>query len=213
MKTLTNDLEDSEQIEWFADFVSRLPQERIKQSLITILLEVRENNRKKGYDTLTGLLNRDFLEENLPYIIARAERGHRSVLLFIDLDRFKAVNDKFGHFAGNSTIKGIAEFLKSKLRPEDILVRFGGDEFVAVVAGGLEQAKIAVARIVQEFQKTVFSIHFNVGLSIGMVPIQRRACPQGLMMQADKAMYRAKKFGGNQFRICYGGAAPRAAEG
>src|SRR5262249_41883295 len=91
-------------------------------------------SRQVQHDPLTGLPNRSLLPERLHYCLTAASRRRHSVaVLFLDLDRFKKVNDTFGHPAGDQLLSDIAERMRSCLRDEDMVARLGGDEFVVIL--------------------------------------------------------------------------------
>jgi len=160
------------------------------------------------HDALTGLPNRLLLLSRLEHATEQIQRhGGLGAVLFIDLDRFKIVNDSLGHPAGDELLKGVAERLRGRLRESDTLARLGGDEFVAVLeeVGGAEQAG-AVAQGLIERLSEPFNIagghEVYVGLSIGisLFPLDGR-CAQDLIQQADAALYAAKEGGRGTFRF------------
>jgi len=159
------------------------------------------------FDELTGLPNRSLFNQRLSHALARARRaGEPLAILFIDLDRFKNVNDTLGHAAGDRVLQEIAQRLLNCLREVDTVSRLGGDEFVVLVERPPRAADIAdvaqkildaVARPLQ-----IESQEFHLTASIGI-----STCPgdsddlQGLMKNADIAMYRAKEQGKNNFQF------------
>ena len=167
----------------------------------------RHLERKAHYDALTGLPNRSLLHDRLHQAIQRAQRQGRLVAVqFVDLDRFKHINDTFGHATGDRILIEAARRLRGCLRATDTVARLGGDEFV-LVQEDLEHADMAeqVARKVLD----TFSAHFpvghhdlcvNVSLGIALYPVDGIA-PDALLMRADLAMYRAKEAGRNSFRF------------
>ncbi|GIX27977.1 MAG: hypothetical protein KatS3mg123_1858 [Burkholderiales bacterium] len=149
------------------------------------------------YDSLTGLPNRALLLDRLKQALAAAERrGDRVALLFLDLNRFKEINDTQGHATGDDVLLEVARRLKATLRQEETVARIGGDEFL-VVAPGTDQA--GAVRIAERLQQAL--VHplvlrgqaFSVGASIGIAfyPDDGR-CPDELLKNTDIAMYRAK---------------------
>jgi len=156
------------------------------------------------HDSLTGVPNRLFLEENIKRAVARAKRGHESAILLIDLDNFKLVNDTLGHHAGDKLLLSIAGLLKNNLRSEDLLARLGGDEFAVLMEGATAEDAMVVAeklrRLVDENELCLvfYKYCFNVSLSIGITMIDGTIPPHKLLSLADTALYRAKEEGRNK---------------
>ncbi len=158
-------------------------------------------------DPLTGLANRRFLHENEKHLIAGAKRsGNQMAVLAIDLDEFKAVNDRYGHAAGDEVLVASAERMKQLLRESDVIARFGGDEFV-IVLGQVDDAAAAreVARRVVESLGQPMPLAGGgtayIGASVGIA-----MCCAGketldeLLKKADAALYAAKRDGKHTYR-------------
>ena len=147
-----------------------------------------------GHDELTGLPNRRLLWEHLDLALASLERGGRSLaLLLCDLDRFKAVNDTFGHAAGDDLLRQVGRRLQAIVRPQDVLARYGGDEFV-VLCGDLSAAD-AVA-LVERLRAAVADAFVldggtqaHIGISIGLAVAHHRVAADELLREADEALY------------------------
>jgi len=154
------------------------------------------------HDTLTGLLNRRSLEDLLNRTIARAKRGAKSSLLYMDLDNFKDVNDTVGHSAGDEVLINLTNLIKAKLRTEDTVFRLGGDEFAVLLEGmDSREALTAAERLRLVVEKHPFEQGgrlFPMSLSIGLIEIEGTLTTGELLSQADAAMYRAKAQGKNQ---------------
>lgn len=154
-------------------------------------------------DQLTGLPNRRSLIERLPAALAAAERnGHRLAVLFIDLDRFKNVNDARGHMFGDALLVGITARLPKALRAYDVLLRHGGDEFVVLLTGLANKAEAEdVARRLLELIQTPLAVEdseMRVSASIGVALFPDHGKDaDSLLRCADIAMYEAKGGGGN----------------
>jgi diguanylate cyclase (GGDEF)-like protein len=152
-------------------------------------------------DPLTGLANRRGFERALARMRADAHRGGSFALLHIDLDYFKAVNDTYGHAAGDEILSGVAACIRAELRSQDVTARIGGDEFVVLVAGVKEPEivqKLAdriIARI--EGYAATSDAAARVSASIGAVLSRRDPVPDAdaLMAEADGALYAAKRAG------------------
>jgi diguanylate cyclase (GGDEF)-like protein len=154
------------------------------------------------HDALTGLPNRTMLADRLGQALARgSRRGLSTALLIVDLDGFKAVNDRFGHPQGDEVLRTVATRLRDTVRVEDTVVRLGGDEF-AVVAGDLgrpEDAATIAEKLVDATQRPVAmgSATALLGASVGISLAPGDASNGDAMMQnADMALYRVKRDGG-----------------
>ena len=158
------------------------------------------------HDTLTGLPNRNLFNDRLGQAIAEVRRGrNRVALLYIDLDRFKNVNDTLGHPAGDELIRQVAERLAAVVRETDTVARLGGDEFVVIQTGvkSRRDPEILAERIMETIQKP-FLLHADqafVGSSIGiaLAPDSTRDGRE-LLRMADIALYQAKS--GGKGRLC-----------
>jgi diguanylate cyclase (GGDEF)-like protein/PAS domain S-box-containing protein len=167
--------------------------------------EVRGMARQMSYqathDALTGLVNRREFERRLQEAVDTAHRGDGAhVLCYLDLDRFKAINDTSGHVAGDAMLRECAKILRDAVRDSDTVARIGGDEFGMLLVGcPLEKARqIAddVCRSVNEFRFVWKDKIFNVGISIGLVEIARDSgTTEELLAAADSACYVAKRQG------------------
>jgi diguanylate cyclase (GGDEF)-like protein len=150
-------------------------------------------------DPLTGLLNRRSLTEHLEHAVVRAARhGEQLALLFLDMDRFKAINDTLGHDAGDELLRQVAERLTSAVRGSDIVARLGGDEFVVLMEGlpcytaAAEVAKKIVKATALPFNIGTQNVKTSVSVGISLFP-QDGANTHTLMRSADLAMYQAKQ--------------------
>ena len=160
-----------------------------------------------NYDTLTGLPNRTLLGERLAHAMIRARRhGSKVAVLFLDLDRFKHVNDSMGHAAGDRLLKAAAARIQATVRDSDTVARLGGDEFTVVIEdlGDANQAERVALKLLDAFVapldidgRTEVVISPSIGISIypdhGQVPTD-------LLKYADTAMYQAKEKGRNTFQ-------------
>lgn len=162
-------------------------------------------------DELTGLYNQRFLDVALNNEIARAHRYASPVtVLFIDLDRFKSVNDTFGHIVGSAVLKAASRLLKTCMRDADQLLRYGGDEFVAILPNTNEEGSLIVAeRIRESFDQHRFdvseetqipsahSLHCTTSIGLASYPAATTD-PRELVQLADNAMYESKRAGKNR---------------
>jgi diguanylate cyclase (GGDEF)-like protein len=155
--------------------------------------------RQAFTDPLTGLGNRALLLDRLEHRLARAHRGGRKVtVLFIDLDRFKLVNDSLGHIVGDQLLASVAERLRRCVRDGDVCARLGGDEFAVLLADGADPDAVS-RRMIDELQcRFVISGHeVFIGVSIGIATGREEA--ETMLRNADVAMYHAKRAGTGRF--------------
>lgn len=176
---------------------------------------VREEKRKASetiqhmayHDTLTNLYNRYEFERRLHSALEDAQLHNNTyMLLYMDLDQFKIVNDTAGHIAGDELLRQVAELMRNHVRAGDTLARLGGDEFGLLLSGcGREKAmEIAqtLAQAISEFRFVWQDNTFTVGVSIGMSPIDAESHSiTELMSNADIACYQAKEQGRNRINI------------
>lgn len=159
------------------------------------------------YDQLTGLPNRALLADRLQLALARAQREQLQLaLLFLDLDKFKQVNDTLGHGAGDLLLQLVAERIQQCLRAMDTVARFAGDEFVVLLEDvhSPDHAPMVAEKIRLALNQP-FDIHGHSrsvvpSIGIALYP-QHAADSQQLLNKADKAMYMAKKGGGNRYQL------------
>lgn len=159
------------------------------------------------HDPLTGLANRLLLTDRGEQAIHRADRAGRSLaVMFIDLDRFKSINDSLGHDIGDEVLMSVTRRLSAVLRDDDTLSRFGGDEFVCLLPDIADRrdAGLVAQKLLSALEQPVevAGHQFKVGASIGIsaYPSDGRNFDD-LIVQADRAMLRAKQAGGNLYRF------------
>ena len=158
-------------------------------------------------DSLTGLPNRATFLERLNLEFARAKRsGTQFAVLYLDLDRFKDINDTLGHPVGDMLLRAVSDRLKDCLRETDMVARFGGDEFAVLQVDIADNAAVeALASKIGKVVARPYTIGSNqvaTTASIGVVPYRGDvAGTDAMMMKADLALYRAKNEGRNQFRF------------
>ena len=160
-----------------------------------------ELSRRALHDQLTGLPNRALLLDRLQHALDATARSDSTVaVLFMDLDRFKLLNDSMGHHAGDELLGAVAARLQASVRPGDTVARFGGDEFVVLcpeVSGPL-QAEVIAERVLAGLEAPfdIGGAEVYAGASIGVsLPGDDSADPASLVRDADAAMYRAKDLG------------------
>ena len=183
--------------------------------LLAICRDVTEKRKleeqlahQAAHDSLTNLINRREFERRLQRVLASATVSEeRHVLCFLDLDKFKIINDTCGHIAGDELLRQIATLLEGQMRSRDTLARLGGDEFgVLMEHCTLDQAATFAEKIRVTIAKFVFhwrSHHFSLGVSIGLVPIQSGSSISDVLNLADAACYAAKRGGRNRLHISH----------
>ena len=172
-------------------------QARIEEATAQLAFQAR-------HDALTGLINRREFEHRLEKALTGVQAGgDECCILFIDLDRFKPVNDTCGHLAGDELLRQIAQLFQGRLREEDTLGRLGGDEFGIILANCSNQRARQVAEDICGLAGAYRFIWqdkvFSIGASIGLTPIHRRVRTiTEILAASDSACYRAKESGRNQ---------------
>ncbi|MFZ6757064.1 DUF484 family protein [Undibacterium sp. Ji50W] len=195
------------------DFIERLG------SIIAICLENVINNERLTYigmtDPLTNVSNRRYVEQRALEEIGRARRQRYSIAcMYLDIDFFKQINDRYGHEGGDDVLKEVARRIKAELRLSDTLGRFGGEEFVVVLVNtNLHDAILVAERIRKSIADQVFTLTAadtcQATISIGLTTIDEKSnqdnasvVARDMLQRADRALYQAKNSGRNQVR-CY----------
>jgi two-component system, cell cycle response regulator len=187
----------------------QLRNKRLLDTLQRVRSERDLLRRDAQIDALTGLLNRRSLEnEANERWLARDRFG----ILFMDLDHFKSVNDRFGHEIGDRVLMAVANVLRAGLRPGDVIARFGGEEFVALIAGaGPESARLVGERLRRHIEEMP-PMHRGprrITISVGATvfdPQRSEEAPPEILRRADVALYAAKHGGRNRVVLMPAGA-------
>ncbi|TAK50001.1 MAG: diguanylate cyclase [Xanthobacteraceae bacterium] len=163
------------------------------------------HKRAASVDPLTGLLNRRGFAEATARMSEREARAERSVTVMIfDLDHFKSVNDRFGHFVGDDVLKLFASVLSSNLRITDLVGRVGGEEFAAMLPCSLDEGLIAAERVRQAYAECgarVEDVNLETTVSVGLAGGAAGLPLDVLLASADSALYRAKRAGRNRCEV------------
>ncbi|MBN2073192.1 MAG: EAL domain-containing protein [Actinobacteria bacterium] len=186
------------------DEISRLADE------INIMLDLKSKHESvlahyASHDILTGVANRRLFDMELKRAIAKASRGGRSFLIFMDIDNFKVINDSYGHAFGDKVLIAISHLARENIRKEDMIARFGGDEFLVLIEhDDLEKAKATAERlrkIINGFNINSKNKKIGFTVSMGLTQVDQDDSPDLVLSKADKAMYRAKEMGKNRLAI------------
>lgn len=171
------------------------------------LAMAQQISHQATHDTLTGLPNRTILSDRLAQVIASARRrGQSAAVLFIDLDGFKKVNDALGHAAGDLLLCEVAKRLSSRVRAEDTVARWGGDEFVILIRRLNDESSVIgfshqiIALLEQPFDLDGQEAFISASIGISLFPRDGLGADQ-LLLRADAAMYRAKNDGGHGLSV------------
>jgi diguanylate cyclase (GGDEF)-like protein len=192
----------------FAKNLLFLLAQRIRASNVTLSESARlqsQLERDALFDPLTGLNNRRWLEARLPRLIKRYQYSGQSLsVLMIDVDHFKRLNDTYGHLAGDIVLSALGQALLEHLRPTDLSVRYGGEEFVVILpSADLAGARIAAERLRRAVKTTPIVTHQgatlpSVTISIGIAQLSGDEDAASVLARADVALYRAKNLGRNR---------------
>jgi diguanylate cyclase (GGDEF)-like protein len=168
------------------------------------LIETRENSLRDG---LTGCFNRAHAMETLNAELRRAQRGKTPLsMIMFDVDKFKAVNDSYGHLAGDQLLAEVGKRLAEQLRTSDVKCRYGGDEFLLILpdtpAGGARQVAESLRYELSRISLPAGDAEVTMTVSVGVVTAAKNELDaQALISRADKALYRAKHAGRNRVYV------------
>lgn len=168
-------------------------------------LELKRANAKitelTRTDPLTQLANRRYFDERIKEMVSLARRKYQPLsLLMTDIDKFKRVNDTFGHDAGDRVLVGYADLMKKNSRAEDLVARFGGEEFIILLPLSNSQQTLALAERIREdiAQQDFLENGHRVTASFGVSQLTKDETIQSFMKRADEALYQAKESGRNR---------------
>ncbi len=172
--------------------------ERLKRELAVARARVSDLEARADVDPLLDILNRRGFERELKRALAHIKRyGTEAALMFVDLDGFKGVNDRYGHGAGDALLKAVARELVGHVRASDVVGRLGGDEFGVLIWHAGEEQALAKARELESLIARVAIIHgkarIEVGASVGMALLVADTTPEDMIGAADHAMYERKQ--------------------
>jgi diguanylate cyclase (GGDEF)-like protein len=172
--------------------------ERLKREVAVARARIGELEARADIDPMLDILNRRGFERELKRAIAYVKRyGTQAALMFVDLDSFKAVNDRHGHGTGDALLKAVTRELVARVRASDVVGRLGGDEFGVVIWWVGEAEALVKARELEGLIEKVSVVHgqaqVQVGASVGVAPLLADATVNEIIANADRAMYARKE--------------------
>lgn len=198
------------------DSISSAFQESIKSNVIFMLFSmlacvmvttavfIHYNRRMitiENTDELTGLWNRKLFFKQYQRFVRKHHEQKKSLFMF-DIDHFKDVNDKYGHLFGNAVLSKVGENLRSAVNEYGIAARWGGDEFVGILAVGPEEAEQILRRFMDSMKNEGEDDRYHVTISAGIVEVSGKHGTEQLIKKVDKALYCSKEGGRDQITIC-----------
>ncbi|RUR35458.1 sensor domain-containing protein [Vreelandella populi] len=196
-----------DRIFWSISSVSRSNQlfEKLTETKSLLEQKVSLLRTLKDTDPLTGLPNRAALTKYLDQeMLSRKRNGMAFAVAFVDLDGFKEINDRHGHHVGDKTLQLMAERLTGNLKSDDMVARFGGDEFVIFLKGCFSASLVEesltrlVSKLAEPFKVDALPLNLSASIGVTLYPQAKDVEPGQLIRQADQAMYQAKLSGKNQ---------------
>jgi diguanylate cyclase (GGDEF)-like protein/PAS domain S-box-containing protein len=193
-------LTSSGQYRWFSDVIRVIRKaDGSGHRVVGVMIDITDQKRteetlayRAAHDTLTGLLNREQLDIEL----ARVHRLQEPwALLFLDLNGFKDVNDGLGHSIGDDVLRVVARRLTGAIRPDDVLARFGGDEFCILASVPEHDTALTIANRLREAVQRPTNVgghSLRLTVTVGIAYVDPEGTPETLLRQADAAMYSAK---------------------
>jgi diguanylate cyclase (GGDEF)-like protein len=176
------------------------------KAIITSTIREKFFEQQAYIDALTGVYNRHWMHKAFPRTIQRCMRNKKPFgVMVLDIDHFKKINDAYGHLVGDVALKSIARCVQDNLRPQDLMVRYGGEEFAVLLAeANLEDATMVAERLrskVEGNEIRLREIEIRATLSIGITMTQNTDDLDHLIHEADQALYQAKQRGRNRIEI------------
>jgi diguanylate cyclase (GGDEF)-like protein len=168
---------------------------------LALASRVSEMQRQSRTDALTKLFNRRFFDERVAFEFERAQRNHLPIsLLVADIDHFKEFNDRFGHARGDEVLKTVARQLREGVRGQDIVCRYGGEEFALILPGANGAQALAVAETLRSSIESEGLLDGHITISVGVASPHDQNIPnvEEFFRAADAALYQAKEQGRNR---------------
>ena len=155
---------------------------------------------RENTDELTGLANRKLFAKRYQTFI-RKHRGQKKTLFMLDIDHFKSINDEFGHMFGNAVLSTVGAELKNTIKGSGIASRWGGDEFLGVLALGPEEASLSLQKLMDALKGSEHEALCRLTVSIGIIEVSGKFTTEQLIKKVDEALYDSKKNGRNRITI------------
>ncbi len=179
---------------------------RLQSEIEDLRREVRTERMAASYDQLTGILNRRGFDMEMRRELSIAARENRPLVVCVfDLDKFKMINDTYGHVAGDIVLRSFADMMQKQIRAHDILARTGGEEFVVTMPNtGIEDAKIVLARMQTGARMDVVTCgrqQITYTFSAGIALASNGETRDSVVSRADSALYIAKRSGRDQYAV------------
>lgn len=169
--------------------------------ITTISQQSKEFEYGASFDSLTKIYNRDFFNKMANIKIDKYKYGRDSfVLVMMDIDHFKNVNDTYGHLVGDEVLIDLSNLIKTHIRENDIFARYGGEEFVLLLDVNLEKSRYVVEHLRDVIEKKEFNKVSKITCSFGITEYKKNDTINSMIKRADKALYEAKERGRN--RVC-----------
>lgn len=177
-----------------------------KNVLITTQNKKAQFEHQASVDALTGIHNRHWMSDAFPRVLHNCAFNNLPYAIMVaDIDNFKRINDTYGHVVGDVALKAVARCMAENLRPHDLLVRYGGEEFAMLLPDtGLEEARVIAERLratIADSEMRYNEISFRITISIGIAPARLEEKLEILIGEADRALYRAKDLGRNRVEV------------
>ncbi len=201
------------------DYVTKpFAYEELEARIRSLLLRTKHYEQMASVDPLTGVYNRRFFDKQLPIEVNRATRLNVPIsLAFLDIDRFKRINDNYGHHFGDVVLQGLTHLLQQQIRSTDLLARYGGEEFVLVFPQSTEAQAVQILSKIQEklLHEPVVQMdgqEFFITFSAGVAEWNSQLTIETWLQLADDAMYQAKQQGRNRIATSQGAVSTDPAE-
>jgi diguanylate cyclase (GGDEF)-like protein len=213
--------EYDETLKWYlflekdTDSINSAFQARVKDSVLYMLISLvicitvttvvfSSYNRRiiimENTDDLTGLLNRKLFNKQYQ-VFVRKNREHKKSMFIIDIDHFKDINDAYGHMFGNAILAMVGESLGKAIKDRGIAARWGGDEFVGIMAADSEETERLIRRFTESLEYEEKGERCRVSVSIGIAEFSGKPAMEQIVKKADTALYRSKQLGRNRITV------------